>query len=184
MTVQDHDAVWLLLERHRPRLVSAIQRRMYMSRDEAEDICQRVMVKAFTRFSLFRGDSELYTWLYSIALNEVKNFLRERSRESSLDSLSDLEVAQIQVRDPGPTAEEAYIDGAEQTDRSTLVQRAMEALDADSRRLILLHYWEELTYEQVAEHEHLTVGAVKSRLHRVRGRMGKMLRAMRLRGAE
>lgn len=119
--------------------------------EDAEDAMQATFVRAFRELPRFRGDSSARTWLYRIAVNEALGMLRRRR---------DLAPPDEQV--PG-TAD----TGLSATERIA-VQVALARLKPDHRAVLVLRFWEELSYEEVAEVLGLSLSAVKMRVKRAR----------------
>ena len=129
-----------------------------MSADErrAEELTQRVFVKAWRRIGSFRGESAFATWLHRVAVNTVLDDRRERGRRP--EQLSVL-------------PEEVFSEGAQgetdPTDRLEL-ERAVASLPERARTALVLHGVEGYSYREVAELMDVAVGTVKSHIHRAR----------------
>jgi RNA polymerase sigma-70 factor (ECF subfamily) len=140
--------------------------------EDAADIMQETFVNAWRSWGKFRGDSLVFTWLYQIAYNNVKNWYkvrdRRRGRESfSLDSpigTDDEDGMARDVADWSALPERLFLD----KELDTLVRDAVEALSPEYRDVFVLSVWENMSYEEVAQVSGLTVPAVKTRLHRAR----------------
>ena len=74
---QDHEAFGQLIDRHAPAIVN-LAYRMVGNRAEAEDLAQESFLTAFKALSTFRADSKFSTWLYRIAANKCKDWLRTK----------------------------------------------------------------------------------------------------------
>lgn len=129
---------------------------------EAEDVLQEAFLKAWRALPRFRGDAQFATWFYRIAVNEAnRRFARERRRralplEETLAEVPDLAA--------GPAAL------AESSELQELVGRCIDELPPQYRAAVVLRDIEGLTNEEAAAALGLTVRNLKSRLHR--GRMG------------
>ena len=79
-----------LIQKHQPSVFLMVHRHL-RHREEAEDVVQQVFVKAYQHLGKFRGESKFFTWLYTIALNLIRNHVRQRSlrRMDSLDIPTD-----------------------------------------------------------------------------------------------
>lgn len=132
--------------------VYALCCRMLGRPEDAEDATQAAFVSAFRALPGFRGQSRMRTWLYRIAVNECLNLLRKRrNRPEPLE-----EVAEIASPSGLPPAERIAI-------RTTLTR-----VRPEHRAILILRYWEELSYEEIAEVLKLSLPAMKMRLHRAR----------------
>ena len=142
---------------------------------EAADVTQEALLRAFAHRDSFRGDSRFTTWLYRILTNCFLDLRKkERSRPTvSLEAVlttpdGDLER---QVEDPGRTPE----DESERNERERAMERAVAALPEYQRAMIVMYHAEMLSYEEIAEALDLPIGTVKSRLNRARLSLREML---------
>jgi RNA polymerase sigma-70 factor (ECF subfamily) len=144
----------------------------------ASEVAQDVFVSAFRALGRFRGESQLSTWLYRIAINHCKNrrmYQRRRHthRHESLDKpLGDEDDARRrELPSDGPLPDA----GVHQTEAQQLLQAALEQLDEQQRFIIVLRDMEDRSYEEIADLLNLPRGTVKSRLHRARAQLAKTL---------
>lgn len=152
-------------------LVAAYQRpvynlcyRMLGSGPEAEDAAQETFVRVYAKLHTYQPDKKLSSWILSIASHYCIDRLRRRHGEAL--SLDDEEVATVlPSRQAGP--EESALRNEERDE----VQAAVNHLDPAYRVPLILRYWHDLSYTEIAEVMGLTVQAVKSRLHRARLQM-------------
>src|SRR5690606_35125118 len=89
---EDHERAFrLILKNYKERLYYLI-RKIVIDHDDTDDVLQETFVKIWRNLEKFRGDSNLYTWLYRIATNEALTFLRRRkeSRNISMDENPEL----------------------------------------------------------------------------------------------
>lgn len=144
--------------------------RITKSPESAEEVLQRVFVKLVGKLRLFRGDSKLSTWIYTVSSNEAFRYLRERngSREYSLDELSDKQSDEhkgwLQPRDTNPDPESNAIN----TEVSEILDKAVNELQEEYRTVFQLRDVEGLSNCEVAEILGLSIPAVKSRILRAR----------------
>jgi len=133
----------------------------------ADDLAQEIFLKVYQALPNFRVESEFGTWLYRIAVNHVKDFLRKSGRRKtvSLDQVGDGPLA---VGDGA----DARILEREEEERRAAVRRVLETLPPKYRLILTLRDVEGLPYEEVARVLAIAPGTVDSRLHRAR----KMLR--------
>jgi RNA polymerase sigma factor (sigma-70 family) len=137
------------------RRIYSIIRKMVISHEDADDLLQEVFIKVWDNLDSFRGDSKLFTWLYRIATNESLNFLRKQKRLRFFSS--DIHEALIEML---PTEMSADADEIEQKLQNAILQLP------DKQRLVFhLKYYEELSYEEMAEITDTTVGALKASYH-------------------
>jgi RNA polymerase sigma-70 factor (ECF subfamily) len=133
--------------------------RMVSRREDAEDICQEVFVKAFTALPRLRDRSQFGSWLLRITANCARDALRRRRRRKD-----DLDLDEI-----GPVpSDDDHARETERDDASRVVQRLLMGLPERHRIVLVLRDIEGLSYEEMAQALSCTVSSVKNRLHRAR----------------
>lgn len=143
--------------------------RLVGDRDAAADLTQDTFVRACQAWSFFRGDCQVYTWLFRIAVNLARNYVEREGRERRRQPGAPDEEAD--VRDPALTP-----DGEVETrELGTLLAQELAALRADQREIIVLRDVQGLSYEEIAEVLGCSVAAVKSKLFRARSVLRKRL---------
>jgi RNA polymerase sigma-70 factor (ECF subfamily) len=163
----DGRAFGLLVESY-SRPVFNLTYRMLGNAEEAEDAAQETFLRAFSRLEQYDPNHKFSTWLFSIANHYCIDRLRKRKVvQVSIDDNPVLE--NLEGSDPAP--EGSALTGEQRIE----VQRLMAQLEPEYRTPLALRYWEEFSYEEIAEAMGLTVAAVKSRLFRARQRMGELL---------
>jgi len=136
--------------------------RMLGETEAAEDAAQETFLKVYQNLVRYDRARSFPTWLLSIAAHNCIDKLRRRRFFSfSIDA----EAGQIGL--PDPYAPEPEMEAAKRQDRDRL-QNCLEFLDPTNRAAIILRYWQGYSEREIAESLHLTVPAVKSRLHRAR----------------
>jgi RNA polymerase sigma-70 factor, ECF subfamily len=135
---------------------------------DAEDAVQEATVKALRGFGGYRG-GDAKAWYLAIVRNTCMNLLRARSRRAEFETDADEAMDYVAAKAPGPDEmiEKAY--DAEQ------LRRAIEALPATWREMIILREFEQLSYRELAEVASVPIGTVMSRLARARDRLHELL---------
>ena len=134
--------------------IYALCLRMSGDPTNARDLTQEVFVRAWKKLHLFRGESQLSTWLRRLAVNVCLNWIaQERRRLGRQVDVEDLSVFEGRRSTP-----EAGID----------LQRAIATLPVNARAVFVLHDVEGYRHEDIAEMNGVAVGTVKSQLHRAR----------------
>ena len=128
---------------------------------EAEDLAQQAFVEAARSYRSFRGESQLSSWLYGIALNLVRNYL-SRAPERRHDFVSDSVLAEHASSDLSPDR------ALEQRQTLTLLQESLDELPENMRDILLMVGIDEISYEDAAALLTVPVGTVRSRLSRAR----------------
>ncbi|NGQ94149.1 sigma-70 family RNA polymerase sigma factor [Brevibacillus sp. SYP-B805] len=130
----------------------------------AEDITQDVFVKVYRHLADFRGESAMHTWIYRIAVNECKGYLRSWSfRNLLLKPLADCTAER--------TVEAEVLANLE---REGIVRQVMKLAPA-YRQVIALHYYAELSTAEIAEILGTSEGAVRTKLHRARQQLKALM---------
>lgn len=135
----------------------------------AEDIVQEAFVRAFVHLDTFRGHSNFYTWLYRIALNSRRSYLRKNRVTVPLDSVAEVEC-QIDACSP-----DAPTRRIERNEEKTQVREALSRLDEPYRQILILREFEGFDYQTIADVLQVKMGTVRSRLARARARLKKEL---------
>ncbi len=174
---RDEDAFSEMVRLEGDRVFNLVYR-MVGDRSEAEDIAQEVFVTVFKQIDSFRGESQFSTWLLRIAANHAKNRIKYLARRRTTDDdINEMETdhdpslanRSMQARIHRP---DTLLEVAELGD---LLERAIAALDAEQRLLVVLRDMEELSYEDICVITGLPEGTVKSRLHRARMELKTLL---------
>jgi len=164
----DRDAFRALYDVYKDRVYSISLYFFHGDQAMASDVSQQVFLKLMTSIDQFRGDAGFSTWLYRLVVNACLDAAR-RSKSSAV--ISDRFVMEA-VAGPG-SQEEDYA----RAQMAYSVRAAVSALPPKFRIAVLLRYFEDLSYEQMAKALHCSMGTVASRLSR-----GHKILAERLQG--
>lgn len=159
-----------LVERYQ-RPMAALISRMTDSPDDVDDILQELFIRAWKGLPRFRGDAQFSTWLYRIAVNTtIKHRSRHRAETAlsiSADSLTgglDTLIGSDQIQTPTSLDGDPF-QAAERKERETVVQEAVRALPDKQRAVVVLHYFEGHSCEEISKIVGCSLGTVWSRLH-------------------
>jgi len=131
-------------------------RKMVVIHDDADDILQNTLIKAWQGLPSFREDAKLFTWLYRIATNESISFLKKKRIISSL-SLSDYDTKlQNSI-----AADDSFNGDALQM----ALHQAIASLPPKQKAVFNLRYFDEMKYEEISEILDTSVGALKASYH-------------------
>ena len=165
----DIEAFEVLVEKYQQKIYNLSYRYMGGEQD-AYDMAQETLIKAFRSLGTFKGDSSLSTWLYRITTNVCLDELRKRKRTLHIVSLdepvatSDGDEIDRDIPDPSPTADILY----EKRQAEAYLQSVIATLKPEHKSVIILRDVIGLTNEEVAETLGCSIGTVKSRLNRGR----------------
>jgi RNA polymerase sigma-70 factor (ECF subfamily) len=138
-----------------------VVRRFLTDHDDADDVVQDVFIKASRSLTGFRGESSLYTWLYRIAVNLSLNAIRQK-RVAEFFRLEDVD----EMSHPD---EESPHGRLEEDEQRRMIEAAVQALPPRQRTVFVLRYYEEMSYDEIAEVMETTVGGLKANyFHAVR----------------
>jgi len=150
-----YDAFSAMVARYRERLYWHI-RKMVIVHEDADDVLQNTFVKAWKGLETFRGEAQLYTWLYRIATNESITFLNQK-RSRQMMPLEDAEYLLSQS-----LHYDAYFSGDE---LQLQLQKAILTLPEKQRIVFNMKYFDETPYEEMSEILGTSVGALKASYH-------------------
>lgn len=172
------EALELLIRRHAENLYRFAYR-FTSDPGSAEDIVQETFVQISQGADRFQFDKRFKPWLYAIAANKARDFLRRRVRRREIpiqgpksaesnNSLGLAEVIRLEAADPSRPLS--------QTESRRIVRSIVERLPLPTWEIIQLAYFSHLPYREIAEVLGIPLGTVKSRLHAAVGLFGQMYR--------
>jgi RNA polymerase sigma-70 factor, ECF subfamily len=168
----DHDAFAELVEKYKDPVFN-VAYRMLGNPTEAEDVAQEAFVRAFTQLHTYKDTHRFSTWLLSIASHlAIDQIRRRRFIALPLENVPFLEW----IADVGAGPEQSAIQG-EVADE---MQKVLDALPAKYRAVLVLRYWYDFSYEEIATALSLTPALVKARLHRARELVARTMKAQGL----
>ncbi|HRQ38770.1 MAG TPA: sigma-70 family RNA polymerase sigma factor [Chloroflexota bacterium] len=137
--------------------------RMLNNSHEAEEAAQEAFIRAYTRLDSYNPERKFSTWLLSITSNYCIDIIRKRRAILlSIDEPLAPHPALMSEKSAGPEGQMM------QSEEQRLVQTMLAELEPDYRQAVILRYWYDLSYEEIAEVTNSTVSAIKSRLFRAR----------------
>ena len=136
--------------------IYALIRRMVIDHDDAADVLQDTFIKVWEKRDTFRGESNLYTWIYKIATNQCLEFIRKKKRRTilSLNSYEDTLSNKLES--------DSYFDGDEY---QRIFQKALLTLPEKQRMVFQLKYFDEMKYDEMSAILDTSVGALKASYH-------------------
>jgi len=131
-------------------------RKMVIDHDDANDLTQETFVKVWQNLEKFKGDSQLFTWIYRIATNECLTFLKKKKSRFFLPigDVSKELLRKLETSD--------YISGDE---IALKLQKALLKLPEKQRLVFNMKYYDEMKYEEISEVLGTSVGALKASYH-------------------
>lgn len=131
-------------------------RRIVITHDDANDVVQNALLKAWTNLASFKGDAKIITWLSRIAINEALDFTRRQKNRPTLSADdADLGLAARLMADD-------YFDG-DQTEAQ--LQEAIAELPDVQRTVFQLRYYDDMKYSDISQVLGTSEGALKASYH-------------------
>ena len=128
---------------------------------EAYDVVQEVFIKAMRERRFFDAEFRMKAWLFRVTTNLCFNMVRDRKRRGAiLEGMQKIDRAHAD-----------QLDRAFQSERRTEVLAAVDTMTPDHRQILLLRYYDDLSYAEIAEVLEIKLGTVMSRLSRARNRL-------------
>jgi RNA polymerase sigma-70 factor (ECF subfamily) len=160
----DREAFRQLMERHREDLLRFLVR-FLGSRSAADDVFQETFLQVHVAADTFDADRRFRPWLYAIAANKARDFHRRNKRRSAVSlsaPVGDGEASLIDMMAADAPSPEAPSSSAE---LQQSVKRVVDEMPSHYREILLLSYFQKMSYQQIAECLSIPLGTVKSRLH-------------------
>ncbi|TDQ17630.1 RNA polymerase sigma (SigW) subunit [Algoriphagus boseongensis] len=164
---KDQSAYATLMKRYKKAVYFMILK-MIRDADDAEDLTMEAFAKAFRNLHRFKKDYTFSTWLFRIATNNTIDFIRKKKLKtmSLNNTLSDDSgnSVNIDVEDDDNNPQDEFI----RSQRIEMVRVFVDKLPPKYRKLVQLRYFDELSYEEIAQELDKPLGTVKAQLHRSR----------------
>ncbi|MCP4362479.1 MAG: sigma-70 family RNA polymerase sigma factor [Chloroflexi bacterium] len=179
--LNNNEQIWL--ERAREgdkaafgKIIDAYQRpvfnlayRMLSNANEAEEAAQEAFIRAYTRLDSYDPKRKFSTWMLSITSNYCIDQIRKR--RAILLSIDEPLAPHPSLMSEKSTGPESQIMQGEQ---AVMVQQLLADLAPDYRQAVVLRYWYDLSYDEIADVMDTTVSAIKSRLFRARRQLAEL----------
>jgi len=172
----DQDVFAVLVERYKDA-VQNLAYRMLGNTTEAEDVTQEAFVRAYTQLATYKPVHKFSTWLLSIASHlAIDQLRRRRFLALPLEDVPFLEW----IVDVGASPEQTALRGEQQDE----IQLYLQRLPSKYRAVIVLRYWYDFSYEEIAAALNLTQPLVKARLHRARELLARYMQQNKVNAQE
>jgi RNA polymerase sigma-70 factor (ECF subfamily) len=150
------------LVRRWERPIFALAYRTLGREEDARDVTQETFLRAFRALSGFKGDAKFSSWLYRIALNLCRDWIRKERRAPIVAVPDGVEVEQL-AAERGPVA--SVEDLAARAELSRGVAKAMARLPQEQRQAIILKEYHGLTFQEIADLMRCPLSTVKTRVY-------------------
>ena len=142
------------------RPIFALAYRVLGREEDARDVCQETFLRAFRALKGFKGQAKFSSWLYRIALNLCRDWIR-RERRTAMVTPLDADTEPASLNGPVETAEELMV----RRDLGRVIIRAMMVLSEEQRTTIVLKEYHGLTFQEIADLQGCPLSTVKTRLY-------------------
>ena len=163
----DEKAYAELMQRYKKPVYHMILK-MVRNVDDAEDLTIEAFAKAFRNLKKFNPEFTFSTWLFRIATNNCIDFIRKKKLDTMSISSSykeeGVESSDMDIKDFNLDPQEEAI----KSQKVEIIQNIVTKLPPKYQTLVKLRYFEELSYEEIAEEIEAPLGTVKAQLHRAR----------------
>jgi RNA polymerase sigma-70 factor (ECF subfamily) len=144
------------------RPIYALAYRTLGREEDARDVCQETFLRAFRALPGFRGQAKFSSWLYRIALNLCRDWVRRERRRAVVQPPEDVDARELAAaREPSEPIE----DLVARRDQTRAVERAMARLSQEQRVTIVLKEYHGLTFQEIADLVGCPLSTVKTRLY-------------------
>jgi len=169
-----HGAFRRVVEQYQHKVVNTCYRFVH-EQEEAEDLAQETFVEVYRSIARFRGESDLSTWIYRIAVSKSLDFLRKQARErrgGRFRQMLRFDDGLTELPAPHSTRPDVI---HEQRERRRILQRALEHLPENQRVAFILSKYDGMSYLEIAGILKTTVSSVESLIHRARKNLQRWL---------
>jgi RNA polymerase sigma-70 factor (ECF subfamily) len=144
------------------RPIYALAYRQIGREEDARDVCQDTFLRAYRALNGFRGQAKFSSWLYRIALNLCRDWMRRERRAPVVQAPEDMDLMELAAsREPSESIE----DRVGRHDLTRAVERAMALLPEEQRTAIVLKEYQGLTFQEIADLLGCPLSTVKTRLY-------------------
>lgn len=164
----DNHAFEYLFNRYRDAIIRLFAQRLgsrATSATDADDLLQETFIKVYINLGSYSPSYTFGQWVYTIARNTFIDYVRRCSDDMSLDDHFAVPVSQA------PTPEESVIN----LQQSLQIEHFLEQLSPRYRRVFELRFYDQCSYEEIAQKMNLPIGTVKTTIHRVREKMCQLI---------
>ena len=144
-------------------------RRFTCSHEDTDDLLQDIFIKIWKALPSFRGEAQLYTWVFRIATNETLNFLRKEKVRSLLRfQNADAEIERKIDSDP-------YFNG---TQAERALSKEIAKLPEKQRIVFIMRYYDDMPYEDISQVLDTSVGSLKASYHKKKKKIREALKKL------
>lgn len=144
--------------------------------NDAYDVLQEALISAYNSLKKFKGNSSIYTWLYRIAVNKSIDFVKQKKKQNKIlqipkNPYDDREDNFSSHSSKNMNVQQNY----EQKELFETLINIIEKMDEKYKEILIMRYFDDLSYEEIAEIKQIKLGTVKSRLNKAKEILKKKL---------
>ena len=157
----------VLVDMYKERLYWQI-RNIVLNHDDADDVLQNTFIKVFKNIDSFKGESQLFSWMYRIATNEAFSFIKKNAKKQGVTDTDYQEkiISNLQA--------DVYFEGDE---IQLKLQQAIATLPEKQKLVFNMKYFQELKYEEISDILDTSVGGLKASYHLAVKKLERFLKA-------
>jgi len=145
---------------------------MLQNKEEAEDATQDIFIAIYQSKHLFKGQSQLSTWIHRITVNKCLEYIRKAKRKKRFGIHIQIDGSFMdQTIDQEKNPEQAMVE----KERSTTFLKAIQQLPENQRIAYTLHHMEEFSYKEISESMNLSLSAIESLIFRAKQQIKRKL---------
>lgn len=163
----DMGAFSVLVDRYK-HMVFTLAMRMVKNKEEAEEISQDTFLKVYKGLEGFKGGSKFSTWVYKIAYYRSLDYIKKLGKHPETSLIEGYLEHDMEVDDH-------FVDRLEKNEKKIVIKDALKKLSGDDGIVLTLHYFEELSLNEIAIIMNINVNNVKVKLFRARKRLKQVL---------
>lgn len=168
ITGGDKELFGVLIDRYEAKLTRYIKR-FLQNEEDITDIVQNVFIKVFVNLQSFDVDRSFNSWIYRIAHNETVTYLKKRGNEK-------VSFLDFDTMFPHPFAKETADKPTLDKELENVMSSSLSLIPIKYREVLVLYYYEELSYQEIADVLHIPIATVGVRLRRGREQLEKHIK--------
>ncbi|HTH93078.1 MAG TPA: RNA polymerase sigma factor [Candidatus Paceibacterota bacterium] len=161
----------VLVDRYVPKLTRYIRRRSLATSDDIDDLLQNIFIKVYRNINEYNTSLLFSSWIYRITHNEMIDWYRREKRRTTLsldDETQDL-ISRLMT-------EEDHTSRFSNEEQKQFIIKTLNTLDEKYKEILLLRFFEEKSYEEIADILKIPAGTVAVRLNRAKKELQKRLK--------
>lgn len=168
ITKGEKELFGLLIDRYEAKLTRYIKR-FLQNEEDITDIVQNVFIKVFVNLQSFDVDRSFNSWIYRIAHNETVTYLKKKGNEK-------VSFLDFDTMFPHPFAKETADKPTLDQELEKIMSESLSLIPIKYREVLVLYYYEELSYQEIADILHIPIATVGVRLRRAREQLEKNIK--------